>query len=116
MEAIRMSKARAIGTRWESAIVDYLRQWWPAVERRAMHGANDKGDIAGLPGVVIEAKSVKTITLAAFVDEAKVEARNAGANIGAVWIKRRGKTSPADGYVVMDGYTFAFLLDEAGYR
>lgn len=37
--------------------------------------------------------------------------RNAGALVGAAWIKRRGKAS----YVVMDGETFTHLLREAGY-
>lgn len=109
-----LSKAK--GTSWESAIVAFLNdQGWPHVERRTLNGATDRGDIAGIPGVVIEAKSVKTITLGAFVDEAAKERANDGADLGVAWIKRRGKTSAEHGYVVMDGAQFAWLLKEAGY-
>ena len=110
------ASAKQAGTRWESAIVDYLAsRGWRHAERRAKAGALDKGDITGVPGVVIEAKDVAKITLAEFLREAQVEAENAGALVGAAWIKRRGKASPADAYVVMDGETFTHLLKEAGY-
>lgn len=110
------ASAKQAGTRWESAIVEYLRtRGWMHAERRAKTGALDKGDITGIPGVVIEAKDVAKITLAEFLREATVEAENAGAMVGAAWIKRRGKSSPADAYVLMDGETFAHLLREAGY-
>lgn len=110
------ASAKQAGTRWESAIVDYLAsRGWRHAERRAKTGALDKGDITGVPGVVIEAKDVAKITLAEFLREAQVEAENAGALVGAAWIKRRGKASPGDAYVVMDGETFTHLLREAGY-
>lgn len=106
-----MSAARAKGTRWESAIVEYLREVGATqVERRALGGANDKGDIAGIPGVVIEAKAAARLELAAWVAEAREEAANASAPIGVVWHKKRGKASPAHGYVTMAGDTFALLL------
>ena len=48
-----MNTSRRKGTAWESALVDYLiGKGWPHAERRALNGCNDKGDIAGLPGVV----------------------------------------------------------------
>lgn len=79
------ASAKQAGTRFESAIVDYLAsRGWRHAERRAKTGALDKGDITGIPGVVIEAKDVAKITL-------------------------------ADAYVVMDGETFTHLLREAGY-
>lgn len=111
-----MSRSRAKGTAWESAIVAYLHQrGWPHAERRALAGALDKGDITGVPGCVIEAKNCKQINLAQFLDEANVERDNAGAVVGAAWVKRRGKSSAADGYVVMDGATFTYLLNAAGW-
>lgn len=104
------------GTAWESEIVSFLQACgWPHVERRTLSGAKDRGDIAGIPGVVIEAKATKTVALGAYLDEATVEAVNDGADIGAVWLKRRGRSSAGDGYVVMDGLTFAALLTSAGY-
>lgn len=114
-----MSRAKARGTAWETAIVTYLRaRGWPHAERRALAGKDDKGDIAGVAAgaVCIEAKNAARLELAAWLDEATVETRNADARIGAVWIRRRGRTSPADGYIVMDGHTFTQLLEEAGYQ
>lgn len=107
--------ARQAGTKWESAIVEALRlAGWDACERRRLSGAKDKGDIAGVPGVVIEAKNTARLDLAGAVDEANTERENADAEHGVAWIKRKGRTSPAHGYVVMDGYTFMNLLREAG--
>lgn len=111
-----MSAARRKGTAWESAIVDYLRaNGAPHAERRALGGAKDRGDIAGIPGLVCEAKSHTGLRLADWVDEVEQERVNAGAAIGIVWVKRRGKASPGAGYVVMTGETAVRLLTEAGY-
>jgi Holliday junction resolvase len=111
-----MSRSRAKGTAWESALVGYLiDRGWPHAERRALNGNQDKGDIAGIVGWVIEAKNTKGITLAAWAKELEAEVRNAKAPNGALWIKRVGRGSPADGYVVLDGTTFTRLLREAGY-
>lgn len=105
-----MSASKAKGTRWESRIVQYLREaGFPAVERRALNGSTDKGDVAGLP-VVVEAKNCRTAALASWVDEATVEARNAGVGVGVVWHHRRGKASPGDGFVTMSGSAFVELL------
>ena len=99
------------GRAWESAIVDYLRPSFPTAERRALAGAADLGDITGIsPQLVIEAKNAARIELAAWLDEATAEAANARADIGVVWAKRRGRSSPGAGYVVMDGATFAAIL------
>lgn len=106
-----MNRSKAKGTSWESAIVDYLRgDGWPAVERRALGGAKDRGDIAGIPGVVIEAKSAARLALAAWLAEAEVERVNDVAEFAVVWAKRKGKTSPGAGYVIMSGEHFAGLL------
>jgi Holliday junction resolvase len=59
-----VSASRAKGTRFETAICAYLNaEGFPAIERRALAGSADKGDIAGLP-VAVEAKNVKAIRLA----------------------------------------------------
>jgi hypothetical protein len=52
------------GTAWETQVVRYLQQWWPNTERRALNGGLDKGDVLGLPGLVVECKSVNRIQLA----------------------------------------------------
>lgn len=106
----------AKGTRWETKIVDYLRgAGVPHAERRARNGARDRGDVAGMPGVVVEAKSAARTELAAWLDEAEAERRNDSADIGVVWHHRRGKSSPADAYVTMTGATLVRLLTAAGY-
>lgn len=106
-----MSRARAKGTAFETAIVNYLiAEGFPAVERRALAGHLDKGDIAGLP-VAVEAKNCKTVSLGAWVDEADAEAINAAAPLGGVvWHHRRGRAHPSQGFVTMSGETFVRLL------
>ena len=48
-----MSASKSKGTAWETAIVRFLKdRGWPNAERRALGGANDRGDIAGVVGVV----------------------------------------------------------------
>lgn len=113
--------ARKAGTSWESEIVRALiAAGWPHAERRRLAGKRDRGDIAGVAGIVIEAKNTNRLELAAAVDEARQEALNdrtgvLGISHGVAWIKRKGKTSAEDGYVVMDGRTFMALLKEASY-
>jgi hypothetical protein len=113
-----MSKSRAKGTAWETAIVEYLRgRGWPHAERRALHGRQDRGDIAGIVGVVIEAKNERQITLAQYANETEEETRRDGPeSIGAAWIKRPRHTDPGKGYVLLDGATFTQLLKDAGYQ
>lgn len=105
--------ARQAGTAWETAIVKALiANGWPHAERRRLSGARDRGDIAGVPGICIEAKNTTQLAVAAAVDEANVEALNANVPVGVAWFKRKGKTSPLDGYVLMSGDTFLRLLQE----
>lgn len=111
-----MSRERQRGTAWETECVNYLRsRGFYYAERRALSGARDKGDLTGIPGVVVEAKNEARTDLAGWLREAHTERDNAEAEIGVVWFKRRGKTSAGDGYVLMDGATFAGLLRLAGY-
>ena len=110
------NKPKKRGTAWESKIVAYLKErGWPHAERRTLSGAKDQGDISGVVGVCIEAKDQARHSLAEWLDEANVERDHASADLGVVWAHRRGKSSPRDGYVVMDGDTFTWLLKSAGY-
>ena len=105
------SKSKTKGSAWERAIVDYLRTvGWPFAERRLAGSTKDRGDIAGLVGVVIEAKNTARLDLAGWIEEADLERANDGAWLGIVWHKRRGKASAADGYVTMTGAQFTALL------
>ena len=111
-----MSASRDRGTKWETAVVAYLQaSGWPHAERRALRGKHDRGDLSGVVGLVVEAKSAARVELAAWLDEAKREAAIAD-DKGVVWFHRRGKASPADGFVLMDGATFVRFLIESGYQ
>jgi predicted lipoprotein len=100
------------GTAWESQVVAYLQEHGqPYAERRALNGSADKGDVSGIPGVMIEAKNEKTVTLGSYLDEVKVETANAGASIGVVVVKRRSR-GPGDAYVLMPLSQFASMISD----
>lgn len=101
------------GSAWERAIVEALRAaGWPHAERRVAGAALDRGDIAGVVGVVIEAKNKARLDLAEWIDEAECERVNDNAWLGVVWHKRRGTTDPGRWFVTMSGDQFAALLRE----
>ena len=111
-----VNASKAKGTAAETAVVNYLKDsGWIHAERRSLSGANDRGDIAGVIGVVIEVKAEKSLKLSQWLKEAHTEQINDGADLGVVWHKKIGTTKPADWYVTMEGGTFAFLLKQAGY-
>ena len=102
----------------EAQVVACLQEHgFPYAERRVMGGRNDRGDVAGIPGVVIEVKNQTAMDLAGWVDEAGTEAwgglqPDGVAAVGVVWHKRRGKGDPLDWYVTMTGRDFLALLAE----
>lgn len=104
------------GTRFETAVVAALRtNGFAQAERRALSGSRDLGDITGIPGVVIEAKSQQRHSLAEWLDEAELEKANAGADVAFVWAHRRGFADPLKGYAVCTGEQMLALLRAAGY-
>lgn len=108
-----MSRSKAKGTAAETAVVRFLQAaGFAQAERRTLNGAQDRGDIAGIPGVVIEVKNHARDQLPAWVAEAALERDNDNATLGVVWHKRRGKSSPGDWFVTMSGDQFAQLLRE----
>ena len=108
-----MSASKRKGTAAETAVVQFLRAaGFTQAERRTLAGAHDRGDIAGIPGVVIEVKNCARQELGAWVAEAETERDNDHASLGAVWHKRRGKGNPGDWFVTMSGAQFAALLRE----
>lgn len=111
-----MSRSKQKGTAWETALCRYLtEEGFPHIERRALNGNSDRGDLAGIPGWVLEAKNCKRMDLAGWVDEAALEQANDGAEFSAVWHHRVGKSHPGAGYVTMTGATFVRLLRHAGH-
>jgi len=85
-----MSKSKHKGTLAETAVADYLKQTFSAVERRTLSGANDKGDIAGVPNCVIEVKNQRSYKIHEWMKETETERVNAVANLGVLVIKPNG--------------------------
>lgn len=104
------------GTGAETAVVQWLRDNGVVhAERRALAGNLDKGDIAGLPGVVVEVKAEKGHDLAGWCAELEAEIRNAHASTGVVIAKKRGTTNVGDWYAVMPARLWlALVIDEDG--
>ena len=99
--------AKAAGTRFETAIAQYLATELDddRIERRRLAGSKDRGDIAGLrhhgQRLVIEVKDYGgRLTVGPWVEEAHTEAGNDGALCGVVVAKRRGTTDPGSQYVL----------------
>lgn len=107
-----MSKSKAKGTAFETAVCDYLRAFFPTVERRALNGSRDRGDIANIPNTVLEVKNQKAMDLSGWLKEAKTEATNAGVTRYAVVHKRRGVGDVGEQYCTIPLYLLAELLAE----
>lgn len=96
-----MNKSKIKGTAFESRVVKYLvERGFIYAERRALQGTNDKGDVSGIPGVVIECKNQAQITLAAWMDETLTEQANAKAPVAFCVFPRRNRHI-GQAYVVM---------------
>jgi hypothetical protein len=111
-----MSRSKAKGTAAETAVVRaYIAAGAVYAERRALSGVLDRGDVAGVPGIVTEVKNVSRDGLPGWLDEAEAERVNAGADLGVVWHKRRGKADPLDWPVSMLGRQWLDILRLLGY-
>lgn len=78
------------GSAWERRLVEHLQaNGFPCAERRVTEGRNDRGDVSGVPGWVLEAKACKRLELSKWIDEAEKEAGNADADRFAVVFPRR---------------------------
>ena len=82
-----MSKQKQKGTLAETAVAEYLKQTFPAVERRTLNGQYDKGDIAGVPNAVIEVKNQKTYKIQEWIKETEQERINAKEPLGILVVK-----------------------------
>jgi len=105
-----MSASKQKGSRFERAVAEYLvGRGFIGVDRGVLRGAKDQGDLIGLPSWALELKATKQIDLAAAVDEARIEARNAGKPNFAAVIKRRRKPI-SESYVVVPLAEFTRFL------
>ena len=111
-----MSKAKQKGTAAETAVVNYLKSKGRAhIERRSLNGSNDRGDIAGIPGVVIEVKNHARMELSQWLSELEVEMRNDKASTGVVIHKKKGTTEVGQWYATMPVDVWHNLIGEAEY-
>lgn len=88
-----MSASKQKGTKFETECVRYMQErGMETVGRQILTGNRDIGDIAGIPGWVIECKNTNSANWAAWMDETEVERRNAGADFGLLVVRRRMKS------------------------
>lgn len=96
---MQMSKQRDIGTKFESACVRFLRERLKddRIERRALHGAYDYGDIFGLRAHghhgIVECKSHKKwgpADLAKWQEQTIAERGNADADFALLVVHKNG--------------------------
>lgn len=101
------------GSNWQRAVFRYLTAAGMLCKRRSLGEAGD--DITAQRvrrhslTLSVECKNHNKIDLAGWVTQAEKQAPLG--QIPVVWAKRRGKSSPADGYVIMSGDRFATLLE-----
>lgn len=106
-----MNKAKQSGTRFETDVVRYLQPDFPEVERRALAGSKDKGDIKGIPGWTAELKANKAYLFSQALRQAEVEARNAGTK-WYVAIMKRHQHSTEDAFAIMSLRQWKQLVKE----
>ena len=108
----RMSRSKRKGTAAESALVDYLGRFFVGIERRALSGSKDRGDIAGIPKIVIEVKNHKSYKIPEWIKETQIETMNDEAHYGFLVIKPNGigLTKVEDWWAVMPVSTMVELI------
>jgi hypothetical protein len=111
-----MSKSKQKGTAAETAVVNWLlSKGRKHVERRSLNGVNDRGDIAGVPRVVLEVKNCVKMELSAWLKELEVEMINDKADTGVVIHKKKGTTDVGLWYATMPVGVWFKLIEDAGY-
>lgn len=114
-----MSRNKATGTSFESALVRYARgNGFPGADRLPLSGALDRGDVGLCPGVIVECKAGNAAMhasdgqIAKWLEETERERVNAGAAIGLLVTKRKGigDSRMAEQWVHLDGGVFADLI------
>jgi len=105
------------GRRAEIAVAEYLvTAGWPCAEPSRRSGwLDDRGDIDGIPGVVIEVKDQQRHDLSGWLRELADEIDNAKAETGVLVVKRKGTTDAGQWYAVMPLYDWAAMAKAAGW-
>lgn len=114
-----MTFSKRKGTAGESAVVSFLRTaGFPYAERLALQGSKDRGDITGIPGVVVECKASDAYLWSTWLNEARVEKANANAAHAFVASKPRGVGATRTGqwFAGMFLGDYVNLLEAAGVQ
>jgi hypothetical protein len=98
---------KQIGTEGETMVARYLSRWFPQVTRLALAGANDLGDLGGVPGLTIQVKMGREMRLAEWVDQAEEQHARAGTTAFVVVHRRRGRGDPGKWYCCLPLEVFA---------
>ena len=103
------------GSAAELAVARYMQEaGWPYAERSRAGWTDDRGDIDGCPGIVVEVKDHKRHALSEWMGELEVEVANARAITGVLVVKRRLHTDPADWYAITRFGDWCHLAKDAG--
>lgn len=80
------------GTRAETAVVRLAREsGFPYAERRALTGGKDRGDITGIPGVVIQVKDVEKPSVGKWQEDTLEQKANDDADTCILVVKKKFK-------------------------
>ena len=94
-----LNRQKVKGDSYERTIINGLTDLGLDVWRTKAGWTDDRGDIAGIPGCVVECKNHARPDLAGWITELQAEVANAQANTGVIIHKRHGNTDPLEQWV-----------------
>ena len=117
-----MSKSKDIGTRGETKVARFLNERGVKAERRALSGAEDKGDVKILfkqkEEMTLEVKTGKMTVnpsrsqIEEWIRQAVVEGGNAGCSAALVIVRFRRKIEDAEVYIPGSSWHQFMYLDQ----
>lgn len=108
---------RTKGLAWERKAVHTMRVKGFVKAARTRDGYHDdKGDVEGVKGLVIQCKDWKTMSWTAWFEDLAVQVANAEADHGVLVVKRRGIAGAERGLAVMEFDKWLDLAKQAGYK
>ena len=113
-----MNRSKQKGTAAETSVVRYLAEnGFPHAERRSLAGINDRGDVTGIPNLVIEIKAQAKLEIPAWLRETAVETKNAKAEVGILVVKPKGVGDANVGkwWAIVELATMTDLLRDGGF-
>ena len=114
---MKPATAKAKGRATETQAVEWLRaNGYPYAERRRLAGAEDQGDITGMPGICVEVKSAAAWKPVQWLRETRAEMENSHSPVGFVMARPKGGTNVDDWVIMMHPDTLLSLLTDAGWR